>query len=930
MWENRNRDKTQRTLPVDERLATIQDLIRSLARHGADPAIIAFHGNGADTWKYTDLHAAVSSLAAGLAGAMQGDEGIAALWAGNSPQWIIAALAVIHAGGTLVPVDRQAEHETLRHILNDSGAGILFTSRDLAAGIRQDELQRRPAVYFLDEEDGERSWRRLMSAEPWQPPPLAPRDRAVLFYTSGTTGPPKGVPLSHANLACQPEAIREARLILPGDRVLLPLPLHHVYPFVIGLLTPMALGLPVIFPASMTGREIIRAIVAGRAGIIIGVPRLYRTLDDGIRAKVVDRGKTAAMLFAALLAVSRFLRQRFGMPAGKYLFPFIHKQFGSTLRVLASGGSALDADLAAGLEGLGWQVAIGYGLTETSPLLTINPPGSGKPGSVGKPVRNVEIRIAAAGPRGDSKGMTAARGRGTGEILARGPNVFSGYHHLERETEKAFTENGWFRTGDLGRFDDEGFLYIEGRVKTLIVTESGENLQPEEIEDAYARHPAIAEIGVFLHQGRLTAIIVPELKNIPPDSGIDDAVRDAVAKQSRELPSYKSLDDYAISRDPLPRTLLGKIRRHLLAERYAAAKDGGQVRETTGGPMPEAEMTNHDRALLEDERARKVWRWLTHRHADRRVTPDSSPRFDLGINSLEWLDVSLEVQQRTGVELSEEDIAGIDTVRDLLKKVSSRPPSGEFPDPERPLRDPESVLDANQKRWLEPLGPVTAALNLAAYLLNRLLMRCCFRLQVIGRENLPKEKQCLITPNHLSALDPLVIAAALPYGIMRRTCFAGWTGIAFRNVFFRFISRLARAVPVDSRYAITSIAFASAVLRRGYNLVWFPEGRRSRDGGLQEFKPGVGLLLGHYDVPAVPVSIRGTFEALPGGRKMPRFRKVTVVIGRPVSPEELRRSGTGGTTRERVTYGLRERIAGLRQAVDRVPAKNGRGDSRQE
>lgn len=899
---------------MSEDIKTIQELLRTLRKFGEDPAIISFGKEEVETRTYRDLFEEVAGLSAGLAKSINKDQETVAICAGNSPQWVAAALAVIYSGNILLPIDQQSDGGTLEHIFRDSGAGFVFADGDTAEKIAALELAEMPRIFRLDVAEGDE--RRLAATEPVSGNffrRAAPDDTAVLFYTSGTTGAPKGVPLSHANLVGQPEAIGETELIIPSDRVLLPLPMHHVYPFVLGMLTPLATGLPIVFPDSLTGRAIVRAVAEGGATIIIGVPRLYRTLYDGIHSRIAERGRIAALTFDAILGASGFLRRRFGILAGRRLFPFIHRQFGSSLRVLASGGSALDRRLAHNLEGLGWQVAVGYGLTETSPMLTINLPGSGRLRSVGKAIKGVDISISNADPPDSSLSADSDNSpEKTGEVLVRGPNVFKGYLHLPDQTREAFTEEGWFRTGDLGRLDGEGFLYLHGRVKTLMVTESGENLQPDEIEEIYEGHPAIREIGVFLNQGRLTGVIVPELKQTGGDGGdLEKVIRKAVAEKSAKLPSFKVLDQYVITRQSLARTRLGKIRRHLLEERYRQAKKGEEAGGGRGA-IPLAEMSDRDQALLEDKNAGEIWSWLGRKYPDRRLTPDSSPRFDLGIDSLEWLDVSLEVQQRTGIELSEETIGRIETVRDLLEEVSRQAESKGAADPERPLREPESVLSDDQKRWLRPQGTVMSLLRFILYRFNRLLMKLLFRLEVIGGENLSVGDQYLITPNHASFLDPLAIAAAIPYDVLVHTHFAGWTGIAFRNAFFRFFSRLAQAVPIDDRHAVSSsLAFGSAVLGRGKSLIWFPEGGRSPDGTLREFKPGVSLLLEHHDVAVVPVYIDGAYEALPRGARLPRFRKITVIFGQAVSRDGFGKGEDRDSARDAIRKGLRREVARL-------------------
>ena len=585
----------------------------------------------------------------------------------------------------------------------------------------------------------------------------------------------------------------------------------------------------------------------------------------------------------------------------------LRRRFGPRLGVLASGGAALDPDLAGKLEGMGWRVAIGYGLTETSPLLTLNPAAGTKLGSVGRPVPGVEITIdpSTVSEEGDGFGKS----HGEGEILTRGPNVFSGYRNRPEETSKVF-DDGWFRTGDLGYFDDAGYLYVTGRVSTLIVTPGGKNVQPEAVEGAYLEHLLIREIGVLQRDGRLVAVIVPETEEVPQGEGMHAAMRQAIEECSPRLPSYQRISDYAISSEPLEYTRLGKLRRHVLAERYDRARSGAENQDGMPvGPVELEDMSEEDRALLQDPAARGVWALLSDRFPDRRLAPETSPQLDLGIDSLGWINLSLEIGERTGVELREEAIGRIGTVRDLLREVASG--AGRTTHRDSPLERPEEALDGRQLRWLSPLGRTASVVARGMFLLNRAIMRGLFRLRSEGLENLPDGGQFIIAPNHVSYLDAFVVAAALPQDVLRRTYWAGWTGAAFGNPLSRLVSRLAQVIPVDpERAGLSSLAFGAAVLARGQNLVWFAEGERSRTGSLQPFKPGVGMLLDHYPVPVAPVFIRGTYEAMPRGQFLRRLEKVTVTFGEPFDPRDL--EGDAGT-REQVVEALHGRVLELGQ-----------------
>src|SRR5205814_709211 len=257
-----------------------------------------------------------------------------------------------------------------------------------------------------------------------------------------------------------------------------------------------------------------------------------------------------------------------------------------------------------------------------------NLPGRSRRDAVGKPFPGVEIQV-------DPKGLDKEEqinGHDVGEVLARGANVFAGYRNLPDKTAEVFTNDGWFRTGDMGYLDDDGYLHVLGRISTLIKTESGEKIQTEDVEAAYAEESAFREIGVLEEKGKLVAVVVPKQTG-GGDQG-KDAVRAAIETASKPLPSHQRISDYAITHDALPRTRLGKIQRHRLAERYKEGKEGGE-KAAVAKPMDVDEMSGEDRALLEDSAAQSVWELLAQRYRGKLLTPDTSPQFDLGIDSLE-------------------------------------------------------------------------------------------------------------------------------------------------------------------------------------------------------------------------------------------------------------------------------------------------------
>lgn len=866
-------------------IETLQTLVLTLARYGENPAIITLQRERLETWSFSHLVHLSRRLATGLTEAGVTPGAHVLLFSPSGPEWVVACFALFVMGAVPVLVDAQIGEEDLQHVLHDCQAEWCFTTAHLATRLVGPQYPKQ-VVLLGEEQDQPQSWRRYLTDSINQFLKPKTDDPAVLFYTSGTTGAPKGVPLTHHNITANLEALLQLGLIHREERFLLPLPLHHVYPFTIGMLAPLAVGVPVIFPFSLTGPQLLRALHEGQATVLIGVPRLYTALYTAIETRVQQRSRIVVRIFDHLLAISITLQRQLGFSLGRWVFAPLRRQIAPRLRAVVSGGAALDPDLAWKLSGLGWQVAGGYGLTETSPILTFYSPGENCFDSVGRPLPGVSLRIAPPEPSSQY-----------GEVLAQGPNVFTGYYNLPEKNVEAFTADGYYRTGDLGYFDNDGYLHVVGRASSMIVLPNGENIWPEDIEDILAQGLQIREVGILVTDSRLVALIVPEvdLLHTHKPEEIPQLIRQAIEQQQQRIPSHRQIRDYAITFDPLPRTHLGKIRRHQLAKRYQQAKQQDETIVTPRGPLPVAFMSPEDQQLMEEPTAKAVWAWLTRRFPQARLTPDTHLRLDLDIDSLAWLNLTLELRESIGVVLTEEAIGRIVTTRDLLREaIEAEQIATKGESPLETLRHPEKILSKEQQAWLQPPGLLVRAFGFFLVALDRLLMYRVFQLTVHGYEHLPQHGPFLLLPNHISLLDPPALVAALSKKYLRLTYWGGWTGIMFSNPVMRLVSRAIRVVAIDPEHGpLSSIAFAIAALRGGYNLVWFPEGGISRSGRLQRFRPGIGLILSVQPVPIIPVWITGSAKALPPDTRQLRPHPITITFGASIPFEEIQQLGQG-------------------------------------
>ncbi len=865
-------------------------LIEDIRARGEIDCLVAVRQGKLESWSAQRLAETALRLAEGLRAQGIGPDRVVMMWAPNSPAWIAAALAVGLCGGMLMPIDEQALEEAPR-ILRDSDAVMVITDLEHARDLRAAGMAENVKIILLDAPDDAENgvfWEDLLEPLPEAVPEIDPDAPAILTFTSGTTGMPKSFTLSHANLLLNARNIRDANIATSADRALLPLPLHHAYPYVIGMLSPLITGAVIVMPEGPTGPKIIEAMRSADVSILLGVPRLYDAIISGLDANLDKRPAPIRGFFGLLQKISLGTQKRFGWPLGRFLLLPLRRALAPKLRLLVSGGAPLDPAINARLEAFGWTVCSGYGLSETASVFTTNVPDARKIGSAGRVLGEGEVRIAE--PNEES----------IGEVLVRGPSVFQGYRDNPEANAEAFVDGEWFRTGDLGHVDEDGYLFITGRAKELIVLGGGKKVNPEDLEQAYLEQPAIAELGLLEHHGSLVALVRPDPEAIRyrGSTQVRHSVGVAIKEVAQHQPAYARPGGFQIVGEPLPRTRLGKLRRFMLPEIYEAHLRG-EVRKTT------VVLSEADKELLRDPQVVRAQALLKKRFPDQTIAPDTNLQLDLGIDSFGWMSLALELQEGMGVQLSDETVAEIQTVRDFLVAVRDAGEGGAAP------AAVASDVPLEPEYWLRPTGVAMTLLGIAAHKLVWVFMRFYFNLEVEGLEHLPSEGALIITPNHVSDLDPLVVAAALPTDRLRRTYWAGDLTRLFDTRMWRFFARLAHIFPVDERRPGAAIEAAETVLKSGKTQVWFPEGWRSPDGELQRFMPGIGRVLRETEVRALPVLIEGAFEAMPRDRRWPQRHPIRISFGQPATADDLLEEGEGKTPEERIASGIRHRIAAM-------------------
>lgn len=796
----------------------------------------------------------------------------------NHPRWGIAFLAAQSAGAVIVPLDILHDPETLARLIRHAGCKLVVVSARLLPAWREirDRICPAPAAIVMgDSADSLPAWDDILARTASAPPvPLVPRDlddELVILYTSGTTGTPKGVVLTQRNVYRNVVEILRVIRADEEDHMLSVLPLYHVLALMTNFIIPLYVGGRVTYLQSLDAQRILKTFREEGITIFVCVPQFYYLMQRRILQEVARQGFWKRFLFRRLLALSRFSAVRLRLNLGRRLFRPVHERFGPRFRLMCVGGARFDPAVARWFRDLGFNLVQGYGLTETAALVTVASPEPHMVGSVGRPLAHTEIRIDAPGEDG------------IGEVLIRGENVMKGYLNNPEATAAAICD-GWLHSGDLGYLDRHGCLHITGRKKEVVVLSSGKNIYPEEIEQFYLTHcPQIRElavIGISEDSGtgeRLHAVIVPDFDYLKAQQIVNayDAIRWQIETVSQRLPSYKRVTSFEIRTEPLPRTTTRKLKRFELERevRERGAAPSAAPAETV--PQTPTEATLFD--------------LIRRMKGNPAIHGSMNLELDLGFTSLERVELVGSVQETFGVHFEEAELGEIFTVGDLLAAIERRqaePGSAESrvtwkeilatPLSSADLRELEAVL--KRRRWFEP---IYQGLAWAGRLLGLLLLRARYR----GLEYLPRQYPFLICPNHLSFVDPFLLACGLPPRLLRRLFFLAASEF-FTSPLVAWLGRLAKIIPVSpDRELRRSLVLAAEGLRRGLVLCVFPEGERSIDGTLKPFRKGPAILAVELGIPVVPVAIQGTYEVWRRGSNRIRLHPVSVTFGPPLAPE---------------------------------------------
>ncbi len=863
----------------EKRVYTYRDLLElfetSTKRYATRVAMRIERDGQKEQYTYADLHELATRAAAFFISedVKHGDRVM--LLSHNAPEWGMTYFGVLKTGATCVPLDPESMTSEIVNFARASAATGLVISAEMdekhadlrarlqAEGLEAMRVWRFDEVFTLAPEAVEDERIALLPAR------VQAQTVASLIFTSGTTGQPKGVMLSHKNFANMVSMLASVFDMTTRDGVLSVLPLHHTFEFSTGFLTPLSRGAQITYLPDLTGEELARAIKNGHVTGMVGVPALWELLHRRIMNRLRERGEWIGNVADVLMTANSWLRDNTPLNLGQIVFRPIHTGLGGRIRYLISGGSALNEQVKKDFHGLGFTILEGYGLTEASPVLSVTRPANKlNAASVGHALPGVEIKILEA----DTAGI--------GEVVARGANVMLGYYNNEDAT-KSVLINRWLYTGDLGRLDDDGNLYLVGRSKDIIVDTNGKNVYPDEIEDLYSNTLYIKElsvVGLPDEQGgeKVACMVVPDydydiaLARTEIKHKIEEHFKDI----SSALPFYKRVKVLHFWDGELPRTATRKVKRR---EVVAAMQVLEQSLRTLPGAGLGAEQTAKDPNAnwLIDIVATVANRPRAELKLDTRLS-------DLGFDSLMYVELASAIEGAGGTLKSPDTLTEVRDLRELASVVA-RQTGAEHERVEQHRAEEQKTED---EIYIPSL--VRTVGNKGLDVLQRAFYERILKMKCEGCTNVPVHTNFIVAANHTSHLDTGLIKMALGEAGKDMVALAA-ADYFFDNKYKRaYMYNFTSTVPMERSGSLRkSLRHALSFLERGYNALLFPEGTRSLTGELADFKPVLGFLALTAGVGILPIYVYGTYEALPKGSNMLHGRDVGARVGRFLAAAEL-------------------------------------------
>ena len=759
----------------------------------------------------------------------------------NRPEFICSFFGIWNSKGVPINIDAGYTAEELEYILTDADPKVIMTSnKNLKVAEEAIKLSgKNIRIINCDEikspEDFEVDEYVIYSPEP--------EDIGVLLYTSGTTGKPKGVVLTFDNLMSNVDAIIEIKMATPKDRLLALLPYHHVLPLSINLLMAIHIGTLVVLIDELSASAILGALQKYKITIVVGVPRLWEMIHKGLMEKIKS-SKIANLLFELCKKVK-------SVTLSKIVFKKVHQALGGNIRYLVSGGAKLDPNIMDDFKVLGIKVLEGYGLTETSPIIAFTRPDDVCIGTVGKTIPGVEVKIAD-----------------DGELLVKGRNVLKEYYNKPEATKEAKDENGWFHTGDLGKIEN-GYITIIGRKKEMIVLSNGKNINPIDIENEIAKgSDLIKEIAVMEHNNHLLALVYPDFKLIKERSitNITETLKwDIIDSYNINAPAYRKILEIKVVKDEFPKTKLGKLRRFMLKDILKNLEDGGENAHKERPEDPESKTREFQTLAqyIKEEKGENIY-------------PDSHIEIDLGLDSLDIIQLNSFIEKTFGFKIKEEETVDLKVIKDICEYI--RKNSKEY-----------HLEKINWSEILkESIGYPLPSSNMIwlTKIFFAPILKFYLGLKIKGVEKLSKEPRIIIC-NHESFIDAFAVQRLFKGDMLKNTYYFAIKK-HFDKAGLRFMANHGNIILMDINENLKeSLQISAEVLKEGKNLVIFPEGARTRDGKLQDFKKFFGILSKELNIPVTVLGIDGAYKSMPFGSIFPRPAKIKLEVLGEVNPSGL-------------------------------------------